>query len=827
METSGDKGLQVVERTVPDEIADLPVEVRAMFLRVEAGLFPSEAPQPEKVGRYELEGRRLGGGGMGSVYRAWDPGLGRHVAIKLVSPRSLMRPQKLGERLRQEALTLAKFQHPNIVTIFDGGVDQGRVFLAMELVEGETLYERQQHPNCSFEERLRLYVEAGRGLAAAHDRGVVHRDFKPDNVFVDEDGRARVGDFGLAYVLGTDEIEDTPESTDSSPTRERLTQTGEFLGTPGYSAPEQLRREKTDARSDQYAFCVSVWEALCGEKPYDGSREQLLEAMERGEPRGGEKLPGRLRRALLVGMSAQPQRRYGDMNAVIRVLERELQRPERMRRRFSFGTAGVLGLSGIFALVVSHGALDPACPLAEALDEHPSTDAWSSFAAALPSSASRFEALLEVRAAQARAICANETSDLAREQQLRAVQRRLDALPSYAPDRYDEYARELERALLAGSTQPLSSEVEAFLADELEPLEARDFDPHDADRWFEDIIAASTRALEEHARTPVDQAELRLRRGRAHLQHAEPELAVADFREAWALAEEGLDYERRLQAYLEYARALIMRLEEVERGRDFVYSAQKLLEGIDESILSERRATADELDARLARHDAGLARHDGGLAPDDAESDAKFAEALSLQRRAVWRDLLAGRFYDLVRRFTNLAIIHEVSGNPRMAASCYRAALHLDPTDLEARFNLGRLLVNEPELFDRADEARELLDGVLASGHSDTRLPAAVSALQLEIQLEDSTLLARRRADLVELLESNHPGMDSHIVQGWCFVVLAYAIEGELGPGFEAALRQLLPLLDEDLRAELEAELAHHVGAEQAGLLLQQMPASP
>src|ERR1022692_3659392 len=256
---------------------------------------PPPSPTPnDLVGRYRLL-RLVGRGGMGEVYAAHDPELDRRVAIKIL--RAKARPDDIeAARLLREAQAVAKLSHPNVVAIHDVGTAAGRMFLAMELVEGETLavwLDRRRH---SIEEILRMFAMAGRGLAAAHRVGIVHRDFKPQNVMVSRDETARVMDFGLAARGGT-----------ASRNEPRLTRVGSILGTPLYMSPEQLLGQPVDPRADQFSFCVALWEALYGARPFEGAT--LLEirlAVLGDRPRPGPlqaRVPRRVRAMLERGLS--------------------------------------------------------------------------------------------------------------------------------------------------------------------------------------------------------------------------------------------------------------------------------------------------------------------------------------------------------------------------------------------------------------------------------------------------------------------------------------------------------------------------------------------
>ncbi len=219
-------------------------------------------PEPVKIGRFTVL-RRLGAGGMGVVYAAYDEMVDRKVAIKLLQRMRV--GEEAGDRLLREAQALGRLSHPNVIQVYEVGVHEERVFVAMEFVEGCTL--EAWEPEASLAAVLDVYVQAGRGLAAAHEAGLVHRDFKPDNVLVGNDGRARVLDFGLARSAG-----EAPPDPASSAELERmgvdttgdrlvtpLTRTGAVMGTPAYMSPEQHLGQPTDPRTDQFSFCVALW----------------------------------------------------------------------------------------------------------------------------------------------------------------------------------------------------------------------------------------------------------------------------------------------------------------------------------------------------------------------------------------------------------------------------------------------------------------------------------------------------------------------------------------------------------------------------------------
>ncbi|WP_434417897.1 tetratricopeptide repeat protein [Nannocystis pusilla] len=412
------------------------------------------APQPldpdaplergQLLGRYIIL-ERLGAGGMGVVYAAFDPGLDRKVALKLLGRPEGKREDDShgpGARLRREAKALARLAHPNVVGVHDAGEVDGRVYVAMEFVPGVTLRHYLAEHRLPWREVLALFVAAGRGLQAAHAAGLVHRDFKPENVLVGDDGRVRVLDFGLAR---TSELEepgpeghvqkasgdgapawasglrerlppeasgarlpklslDTPPpwasglrerlpeassarhpklGTDTPPPwssglRERLpeasgahfdigslvsvdsrlTRVGALVGTPAYMAPEQFMGLPTSPRTDQFSFCVALWEAVHGAHPFgDGGAVALLQAISRGKLRPiprDRRTPAWLPRALARGLSVDPRARWPNVGALLDVLERRALRSRRARAAGAAGLAlGLLLGAGVWGYAQS------------------------------------------------------------------------------------------------------------------------------------------------------------------------------------------------------------------------------------------------------------------------------------------------------------------------------------------------------------------------------------------------------------------------------------------------------------------------------------------
>jgi hypothetical protein len=270
----------------------------------------------DTIGRYRIDGV-LGEGGMGVVYRAHDLDLDRPVAIKR------LRPELRGaqERLLREGQAVARLRHPHVITIFDVGVDGDDLFIAMELVDGRTLRGWLREAARPWREVLGVAVAAGRGLAAAHRAGLVHRDFKPDNVLVGHDGRVVVGDFGLAR------LDPAGAAAPGDPALE-LTRTGAVAGTPAYMSPEQFAGQPVDARSDQFSFCVTLWEALYGARPFADAAEPatfagLAAAVAAGrlrEPADRRGVPRRIHAALRRGLAVSPDARFASIDALVGAL---------------------------------------------------------------------------------------------------------------------------------------------------------------------------------------------------------------------------------------------------------------------------------------------------------------------------------------------------------------------------------------------------------------------------------------------------------------------------------------------------------------------------
>lgn len=308
--------------------------------RIQGALFG--ASTPPTLQRYSLL-EKLGEGSYGAVYSAWDPRLDRKVAIKVLHGGAT-------KELEREARALAKLAHPNVVTIHDVGEAEHELFLAMEFVDGTPL-SAIDTKELGWRRIVTIYRQAAAGLAAAHDAGIIHRDFKPDNALLATDGRVRVLDFGLARagVLSTEDGDEGAVHTRSA-------------GTPRYMAPEQHRGDSVDARTDQYCFCVALWEAVHGHPPFpQESLNALRDAKGTSpEPLASSAVPARLTRVLQRGLSPKPGSRFASMRELDGALARSLARPTR-----ALGGLAVVGIA--LTAGVAFGQSDRPCEGSDAL----------------------------------------------------------------------------------------------------------------------------------------------------------------------------------------------------------------------------------------------------------------------------------------------------------------------------------------------------------------------------------------------------------------------------------------------------------------------------
>jgi tetratricopeptide (TPR) repeat protein/predicted Ser/Thr protein kinase len=325
------------------------------------GELPSLIPGHTLAGRYTVL-EPLGEGGMGFVLAAYDSRLDRRVALKLLRRREgASSGDDDNTRLAREAQAMARLNHPNVVAVYDtGALEDGSLFIAMEYVRGQTLRQWHRQQPRSWRQVLELYLSAGRGLVAAHSAGLIHRDFKPDNVLVGEDGRVRVTDFGLARAHGAPNLlpeappgsGPPPSATSSSGSwGQALTLPGSFMGTPGYMAPELIRGHTADVRTDIFAFCAALYEALYGQLPFRGSNpSELTRAQIEGKvapPPASSEVPEWVSRTVARGLSTDPLQRPASMEEVLAALGEDPEVRRRARLRVAALASGVAVLAGL------------------------------------------------------------------------------------------------------------------------------------------------------------------------------------------------------------------------------------------------------------------------------------------------------------------------------------------------------------------------------------------------------------------------------------------------------------------------------------------------
>ncbi len=387
------------------------------------------------IGRYVVL-NLLGRGGMGEVYAAFDPELDRKVAVKLLRARieNGVSMSEGRQRTLREAQAIARLAHPNVVVVYDVGTFREQVFIAMEFVDGHTASYWVQAQTRTWQEILKVYLAAGQGLQAAHEKGLVHRDFKPEIVMVARDGEVRVMDFGLAreiearptvngpvttttakfggvrtdggtivlhkqradgpstatvgavpVAMANDdgvvrELRDTDPSSAADLFSARLTRTGAIMGTPAYMAPEQFFKAGTDARSDQFSFCVTLYEALYGERPFPGNNIQTLVGnIVQGnirDPPPNTKVPAWVRKILLRGLRPTAAERYPSMAEILAALKTD---PRTKYRRIALGVSLALvplalgfGVRQVVAdrAIVCTGGADRLAPIWELTPEN-------------------------------------------------------------------------------------------------------------------------------------------------------------------------------------------------------------------------------------------------------------------------------------------------------------------------------------------------------------------------------------------------------------------------------------------------------------------------
>jgi tetratricopeptide (TPR) repeat protein len=736
-----------------------------------------------------------------------DPELGRAVAIKLVYAPAFAAPEKLRSRLLREAKLLAKLAHPNVVRVYDCGQHEGEVYLAMEHVQGTTLRAWQTAGPRTPVAIVDAYVAAAAGLAAAHDLGIVHRDFKPDNVLVADDGGILVGDFGLA-VGGVDEVrpveadgdgEGEPQPVPAGPLA-AMTKTGALLGTVLYMAPEQLRGEPATASSDQFAFCVALWEALAGRRPFEGDEQAgLLAAIEKGRPAGGERIPKKLRRALERGLSLDPADRYPNVRMLAAAL--------RGRRGPSGTTMMVLVAASLgaglfmYPMLFESASSTDVCKPERTLAQVRTSKEWDALHQRLVDADAEVElARLErhSRRLEARAHDLCEHSSAGDESKRQHLQAWIDGLSSFLATGRDRP--------LGGLLEDIGSFENARLT--APPLPAMDegvIKALDQSREHErsgDLSAAlvvADQAVQLAGERSLEQTIAQQRRGRVLTLLGRHDEAIQAFRAAISEAEASAYDAARLDARLLAARTVIMRLEQLERGQDVLEEVGGLLERLDEPWPSTRWAEHSELRASLLKR------------------QGRTDEALGQQWLVILQHALLGNVYETGLAYVNLGTIYERralsqdegADDLRHARTCYEHALELlepmrgSPAWGMAAYNLGHWLVNngEPDEYARAER---LLEGVRDT-QPELRSNAIKALLIVGIQRGPEVDLGPISKEWVAVLEREPPASASAAFDAWVVAAIAAASMGDTA-AFERAAGEVEASAAEIVRTRAQPE---------------------
>jgi tetratricopeptide (TPR) repeat protein len=759
-----------------------------------------------RLGRYVVEDR-LGAGGMGVVYVAHDPQLDRRVALKVLAPRVGLGSAagSAGHaRLLREAQALARLSHPNVVAVHDIGVVGDRVFVAMELIEGTTLARWLADRPRTPPEILAVLAQAGRGLQAAHEAGLVHRDFKPENVMVDPHGRARVLDFGLARASGGTDILDT--EADDAPALDagsssELTVPGAVMGTPAYMSPEQHIGRRADAKSDQFSFCVVAYEALFGQRPFAASSlpelvTNVIEGRVRPIPTTVRVVP-RAREAILRGLSVAPDARHPSMRTLLAAIE-----PEHGRTVRAVAIGGVaIGVVGLaVAVTVGLGglggsALSPCAggdPMAEVWNAERRGQVERAFEATGKPYAARAHELVtatlasygeEWRAAHLDACEATrvrqEQSDALMDRRMACLQRareEVDALVRLLVEADAEIvaragvavaalpspaacsaARVVERGSAAPDDPELRMAVEA-----LRPRVARLFALHRAGR-YELGITEATEVVAQAERLgwrPLE-AEARLAAGRLLVGGGKAEAAEAELEKAARAGEAGAIPELVAAARVELVSTVGERLGRFDDGLEWAQNADAALEGID--------APDPELVAALAYARGGILVAQGkqvealeqlelGLKllreQDPARRDGAVARMLAQTGNALAD---RGRNAEALERLEESLAIHESLLGPR------------HPTVAEGLANRAGVFWAENRLDAAAADMERALDIAMSSmGAEHPTVAAFLNNLGVVYEhsgrLEDAARVYRQALTSLESTAGeNHPNVPNAV----------------------------------------------------------------
>ncbi|HWB76412.1 MAG TPA: serine/threonine-protein kinase [Nannocystaceae bacterium] len=656
--------------------------------------------------------RELGAGGMGVVYEATDLVLSRRIALKVHE----IGPSDRAARVWREARAMARLAHPHVVAVYEVGVDGSRGYIAMELVDGTNARQWIAAQPRTWLEIVEVYRQAGRGLAAAHDADIVHRDFKPDNVLVTpprahEGVRVRVADFGLALDPGTH----TPVTSPGDRRRESVTLTGATVGTPEYMAPEQATNRRADARSDQYAFCVALFEALHGRRPDEPGM-------------ANREVPPWLDEVLRRGLASDPAQRYVDMHALVAALD-PAPHGDRRARRFRFG--GLL-LAGAALLAagrwVAQADDDPCADAAAAIDGswssahkdalrqalagvsgplrdatlnvlEPGFDAWADAWRAAASDAcaathvrgqqsserldARSDCLERARARFAAAIALYDDADV---DAMVSAERLVAQLPDVA------MCARPDAAITTDLVTPERAEVHAQLTAQLDRAVAEAAVTTSRGQQALDALIPT---LEQEG-FAHSLAEARRLRGRLLLDMGRRDDAIVDLSAAHTLALAGTDRDALAVTQVSLASAVGRTSAGYAEAERLLAGAQALAEDLDWSArrMNELRVTAFEIAFYNDRY-ADVERMGHALLDEPTLDDGPRARVMTLLATALERQ---SRFEEaLAAHDRALEFVERVRG----------------PDHMQVAMVLGNR-VHSLAMLSRGDEARRSLDRVLA-----------------------------------------------------------------------------------------------------------------